>query len=506
MIDERAEARKGAKVKIDLIAKKNWTGRVLVGFMFDGDNTPLAIPGDEGKSYAAVAAGEKFTGQFKKTSLLRPGSGAPKLILAGLGKRKEFELDRVRSAVAKALKRAEDIGVDSIGLTVPDSREVRGDLAEFVGAAVEGAILSSYRFDKYRTPKPDEAKPVGELMLVFTNPRGLSAAMRKAVAEAVARSEAVCFARDLANEPPSPKPPEKMAEIAMGLAKKERIAVRVMHKAEIEKLGMGGILRVGAGSHQPPCLVHLTYTPPGKSKKTVVVIGKGITFDSGGISIKPATGMEAMKDDMSGAGAVLALFKWLGSVDVPVTVHGLAPFAENMPGGGAQKPGDVIRHYNGKTAEVISTDAEGRHLLADSLAYGSTLKPDLMIDMATLTGACVVALGDEYSGLMGTDQRTIDRLMSVGRKQGEFFWQLPLPDRYRSHMKSRVADMKHTGKPGVAGTTIAGLFLKEFVGEGIPWVHIDIAGPSFTKEDWDYAPAGATGVPVRTIAALLKEL
>jgi leucyl aminopeptidase len=491
---------------IDLIAKKNWTGRVLVAFMFDGDRTPLAIPGDEGKTLVAVATGEKFTGQFRKTSLLRCDAGGSKVIVTGLGKRAEFELDRVRSATAKATKRAEDIGAEAVGVLVPDNREVRGDLSGFVAAVVDGAILGGYRFDKYRTPKPDETKPVGELALVFANARNLSSAMRKAVDEAVARAEAVCFARDLANEPPSLKPPEKMAEIAAGLAKKGRIAVRVMHKAELEKLGMGGILRVGAGSHQPPCLVHLTYTPARKPKKTVVVVGKGITFDSGGISIKPAQGMEAMKDDMAGAGAVLGLFKWLGSVDLPVTVHGLAPFAENMPGGGAQKPGDVIRHFNGKTAEIISTDAEGRHLLADCLAYGSTLKPDLMIDMATLTGACVVALGDEYSALLGTDRRTIDRLISIGKQQGEFFWQLPLPDRYKSHLKSKVADMKHTGKPRVAGTITAGLFLKEFVAEGTPWVHIDIAGPSFTKEDWDYAPAGATGVPVRTIAGLLKGL
>ena len=493
-------------MRIDLIAKKNGTGRVLVALMFEGDKTPLAVAGDEGKNFAAVAAGEKFTGQLKKTSLLRADAGAWKLILAGLGKRKEFELDRVRSATAKALKRADDIGAESVGVLIPESKEVRGSLSDFAAAAVEGAILGEYRFDKYRTPKPDDPKPVGELTLVFASPRDLSAAMRRAVDEAVARSEAVCFTRDLANEPPSPKPPEKMAETAAGLAKKGRVTVRVMHEAELEKMGMGGILRVGAGSHQPPCLVHLTYTPAGKSRKTVVVIGKGITFDSGGLSIKQAQGMENMKDDMAGAGAVLGLFKWLASVDVPVTVHGLAAFAENMPGGGAQKPGDVIRHYNGKTAEVISTDAEGRHLLADCLAYGSTLKPDLMIDMATLTGACVVALGDEYSGLLGTDQRTIDRLIAVGKQQGEFFWQLPLPDRYKSHLKSKVADMKHTGKPGVAGTITAGLFLREFVGEGIPWVHIDIAGPSFTKEDWDYAPAGATGVPVRTIAALLKGL
>jgi leucyl aminopeptidase len=496
----------GADVRIDLTSKKNWTGRVLFGFMFEGDKTPLALAGDEGRGLAEVAAGEAFTGQFKRAVLLRSDAGAKKLIIVGLGKRREFELDRVRSAVAKAIKRGEDIGANSVGVLMPGPKEAKGDVAEFAAAAVEGAILSSYRFDKYRTPKPDENRPVGELILVFPESKNVSATVRRAVAEAVVRADSVCFARDLANEPPSPKPPEKMAEIAAGLSRKDRITVEVLRKAELEKLGMGGILRVGAGSHQPPCLVHLTYSPAGKSKRTVVVIGKGITFDSGGLSLKPSQGMEAMKDDMAGAGAVLGLFKWLGSVDVPVTVHGLAPFAENMPGGGAQKPGDVIRHYNGKTAEVISTDAEGRHLLADCLAFGSTLGPDLMIDIATLTGACVVALGDEYSALLGTDQRAIDRLMKVGRKQGEFFWQLPLPDRYKTHLKSKIADMKHIGKPGVAGTITAGLFLREFVAEGIPWVHIDIAGPSFTKEDWDYSPAGATGVPVRTIAALLKEL
>jgi leucyl aminopeptidase len=521
-------------VKIELVAKKNWAGKVLAGFVFEGDRTPLGMPGNEGRQFMAVAEGERFAGQFKKVTLLRSDSGAQKLILAGLGKRVEFELDKVRSAASKAAKRAEEIGAGVVGLLIPDARDTTGlsdnpdcvpcrpgrdtmrnpqrisvmslKLAEFVVAAVEGAILGTYRFDKHRTPKEDEPTPLAGLTLAFENTRNVSATMRRAVDEAVARCEAVRFTRDLANEPPSPKPPEKMGEIGLTLAQKGRISVKVFHKAELEKLGMGGILRVGAGSHQPPCLVHLTYTPKAKPRKTVVVIGKGITFDSGGLSIKPAQGMEAMKDDMAGAGAVLGLFKWLGSVDVPVTVHGLAPFAENMPGGGAQKPGDIIRHYNGKTAEVISTDAEGRHLLADCLAYGSTFKPDVMIDMATLTGACVVALGDEYSALLGTDQKAIDKLIALGRQQGEYFWQLPLPDRYKSHLKSKVADFKHTGKPGVAGTIVAGLFLKEFVTEGVPWVHIDIAGPSFTKDEWDYAPAGATGVPLRTIAAFIRSL
>ena len=493
-------------MKVELVTRKGWTGKVLAALMFDGDKTPLGIPGDEGAAIGRVVAEEKFTGQLKKTALLRSVAGSSRCILAGLGKRKELELDRVRAATARALKRAEEIGAESLGLLIPDSKEVRLDLDRFVSAALEGAILGSYRFDKYRKPKDDEPKPAGELVLVFANPKNLSAAMRRNVAEALAKSEAVCFTRDLVNEPSSPKPPEKMAEIAAGLAKKDRITVKVMHKAELEKMGMGGILRVGAGSHQPPCLAHLTYTPAGKSRKTVVVVGKGITFDSGGISIKPSSGMEYMKDDMAGAASVLGLFRFLGTVDIPVTVHGLVPLAENMPGGGAQKPGDIIKHYNGKTAEVITTDAEGRHLLADCLAFGSEFKPDVMIDVATLTGACVVALGDEISGVLGNDQRAITKLIALGKQEGELFWQLPLPDRYKSQLKSKVADLKHIGKVGQAGTITAGLFLQEFVAEGIPWVHIDIAGPSFTKEDWDYTPIGGTGIPVRTLAAFLGSL
>ncbi len=491
-------------MKIELATTKSWTGKVRAALMFEGDAAPLGISSDAGRAAAQTAAGEKFTAKPKETILLRHDD--EKLILAGLGKRKEYSLERVRAATARILKRCEEIGATTVGLAVPDPKEAKGSLTEFVAAIVEGALLSSYRFNKWRTPKPDEPHPVETLTLVLGNPKTKSATMEKAVDDAQAKAAAVNFTRDLVNEPPSPKPPAKMAEIGAGLAVAGRIAVKVYQQADLEKLGMGGILRVGAGSQQPPCLVHLTYTPKGKSKKTVVVIGKGITFDSGGLSLKPGSGMEYMKDDMAGAAAVLGLFKWLATADLPITVHGFAPFAENLPSGSAQKPGDVIRHYNGKTAEVISTDAEGRHLLADCLAYGSTLKPDLMIDIATLTGACVVALGDEVSGVLGNDRATIAKLTKLGQTQGEYFWELPLFERYRQHLKSKVADMKHTGKPGVAGTIIAGLFLQEFVGEGIPWVHIDIAGPSFTKEDWDYISTGATGVPLRTIIELLRSL
>ncbi|MEO0082683.1 MAG: leucyl aminopeptidase [candidate division WOR-3 bacterium] len=491
-------------MKIELVARKHWTGKVLAVFAYEDGKPPLGLEKSEAESIAAGCTAQNFKGAYKKTALV---SAEDRLfVVTGLGKRKDFELDRARVASAKALKLAEDKGVESLGLLIPDNKDVRGDLAEFASAAIEGAVLGSYRFDKYKKPKEDDTKPVAGLTCVFANTKNLSAAMRRSCAKAEVLCAAVSFTRDLGNEPSVVKPPEKLAQIAEGLAQEGRINVKVMHKPELKKLGMNGILAVGAGSHNHPCLVRLTYTPKVRPKKTICLVGKGITFDSGGISIKPSQGMEAMKDDMAGAASVLGIFHYLGKVDIPVLVHGLVPLAENMPGGGAQRPGDIIRHYGGKTSEVISTDAEGRLILADALAYGSELKPNLMIDIATLTGACVVALGDEYSALLGTDDDTIRKLISLGLKQGEFFWQLPLPERYKSHIKSNVADMKNVGKPQNAGTIAGGLFLKEFVAEGVPWVHIDIAGPAYTKDGWDYAPAGATGVPVRTIAALLHSM
>ncbi len=493
---------KGAQVKINLSSAKHWTGNARVAFLFESDRTPLGLPGPEGTGLVAQCAAQNFKGQLKKTAFL--ACDGKTTIVAGLGKRKDYSPDRLRAASAKALKLAEEKGIADLGLIVPDNKDVKGDLSLFAASAIEGALLGSYRFGKYKTPKDDDPKPVAGLTLVFTNTKNLSATMKSAVDEVEARCAAVCFTRDLVNEPSVAKPPEKVAEIASGLAAKGHISVKVMHKADLERLGMNGILAVGAGSHNPPCLVHLAYTPRVKSKKTLCFVGKGITFDSGGISIKPSQGMDAMKDDMAGAASVIGLFHYLARVDLPVTVHGLVPLAENMPGGGAQRPGDVIRHYGGKTSEVISTDAEGRLVLADALAWGSELKPDLMVDIATLTGACVVALGDEYSALLGTSQPAIDRFIKLGLEQGEFYWQLPLPDRYKSHIRSSIADMKNTGKPMNAGTISAGLFLKEFVAEGVPWVHIDIAGPSFTKEGWDYVPVGATGVPLRTMVALCR--
>lgn len=489
-------------MNITLTTKPKWRGKTLAVFMFEGESRILGFDKEKGPRLAKLALEERFGGEFQRTALLHYEDGK-RLILAGLGRRADFELDRIRVAVAKALRRAEGIGAKSLGILLPGVNEIRQNHRDWVASVTEGGVLAGYRDLRYRKLRRDEPPPAEELTVI--SPTAPSPSMHQAMQEALQRAKAVCYVRDLVNEPSSTKTPMMLAERARGLTVKGRIAVQVLDKSELEKLGMGGILGVGRGSHNPPCLVHLTYMPQGKAKKVFVFVGKGITFDSGGLSLKTAEQMELMKDDMSGAAVVFGLFQYLGQVDLPFEIHGLAPLSENLPGGGAQKPGDVIRHFNGKTVEVVNTDAEGRLLLADALAYGSTLNPRLIVDIATLTGACVIALGNEVSGMLGNDQRTIEQLIAIGREQGELFWQLPLIELYRSHLRSPVADLKNVGKPRNAGTIIAGLFLSEFVGKGVKWVHIDIAGTAFTTEERNYIPPGATGVPLRTLIEFLNQ-
>ncbi len=486
-------------MKVELTLRKRWSGKFGAALMFEGDKKPLGM--EQGSFNRLVLAGAGFDGKYQECTV---GVDADKrrVIVAGLGKRGDFELERVRMAGAGVIKKALELRAGELGVFLPGGNEIKGRLVDFVRAVVEGMLLSCYRFTKYRQPKPDEAKPPETVYLVFSTEEE-SRLVLPIVDETQRRVDAVYFVRNLVNEPAANKAPMKMAELAKGLALPGRIDVRVMDRSTLQEMGMNGILAVGQGSHNPPCLVELVYTPKVKSKGTVVFVGKGVCFDSGGLSLKNAQQMENMKDDMAGAATVLGVFKYLQSVDLPYKVIGLTPLVENMIGGGAQKIGDVIRHYNGKTVEVANTDAEGRLILADALAYGAKFKPVLMINIATLTGACVVALGNECSGVMGRDKESVARLIDLGRVEGEYFWELPLFERYRAHMKSEVADMKNIGKPMNAGTIIGGLFLSEFVPEGVNWIHIDIAGTAFTTESRGYYPAGATGVPLRTMIALL---
>ena len=299
--------------------------------------------------------------------------------------------------------------------------------------------------------------------------------------------------------------PERLAEEAKKVHSGS-VSVKVYETKDMEKLGMGGILGVGVGGAVPPRFVELIYKPSGKTKKVVALVGKGITFDSGGLSLKPAASMETMKDDMSGAAAVLGVMSVLSELKFPVEVRGYLAIAENMPGGRAQKPGDVLKTFNGKTIEVLNTDAEGRLVLSDALAYACSKKPDVVIDIATLTGACVIALGHRISAIMTNTPALFKSIKAAGELSGEKFWELPLEKEYQPDVKSKIADVQNIGRRrGEAGTIIGGLFLQEFVDDR-PWAHMDIAGPSWTDSDQPYCPTGATGHPVRTLLHYLQSL
>ena len=329
--------------------------------------------------------------------------------------------------------------------------------------------------------------------------------MSKGVERARTTSRGVNLARNLVNRPGGDLTPAAFARVASKTAKEHGLSIKILGLSEIKKAKMGGLLGVNRGSTQQPRFVQIAYRPSKPSKKHVALVGKGITFDAGGLSIKTSQGMSTMKCDMGGAAAVLGTMSALADLSFPVRVTGYIPLTDNMLGGDATRPGDVLKIRNGKTVEVLNTDAEGRLVLADALSLASETKPDAIIDLATLTGACMVALGNEYAGLMGTDADLADQLLQASAETGEKIWQLPLPSSYRSQLDSEVADMKNIGSGPYGGAITAGLFLKEFVAEGIPWAHLDIAGPAFADAPWGIHPKGGTGFGVRLLLRFIED-
>jgi leucyl aminopeptidase len=421
---------------------------------------------------------------------------ATRLVVVGLGPRRELTLEGVRRAAAAGVRRARDLGARTVAV------ELLGDrlpVRQRAQALVEGAILGTYAFDRYKR-EPNERRV--EALRVIA-PAGRPA---REAAEGARRGEifaaATAFARDLINGPANEVHPTHLAEVAARIAREGRLKVKIYDHAACEKMGMGAFLGVAAGSRQPPRFIHLTWTPPGRARRRIALIGKGVTFDAGGLDLKTAEGMQRMKDDMSGAAAVLAVMRALPQLRPPVEVHGLVAAAENMPSGSAIRPGDVLRAMNGTTIEVGNTDAEGRLTLADALCYAtSRVRPDEIVDLATLTGACVVALGPLCAGLLANDRALAGRLLAAAAEAGERVWQLPLIDEYREHLRSDVADLNNVGPRG-GGAITAALFLREFAGS-TPWAHLDIAGPAFTEKDLPLGPKGGTGVAVRTLLAYL---
>jgi leucyl aminopeptidase len=422
----------------------------------------------------------------------RPGTlRAERLLLIGAGKREDFSLDSVRRVTGSAARFLRAKGARSMSIL----RRSQLDIGKSAQAAVEGVLLGLFEPDMYKTENKEERR-IEELILLAAAP-GSEDALAQGVERGRIIGDAVNLARELSNEPSSTLTPSELAERAKETANKFGLEIDVLDEARMKELGMGALLGVARGSDEPAKLVVLRYTADESDSNVIAIVGKGITFDSGGISIKPAEGMEKMKYDMSGAAATLAAMRAIAQLKPRANVIGVMPTTENMPSGRAYKPGDVLRAMSGKTIEVINTDAEGRLILADAISYARKLGATKIIDLATLTGAVSIALGTINVAILGNDQLFIDEIREAAREVGERFWQLPMDKDYREMIKSDIADIKNSAGRN-AGTITAAYFLREFA-EDTPWVHLDIAGTAWENDRKPYMSKGPTGVAIRTL-------
>ncbi len=451
-----------------------------------------------------IASGD-FDGRFGQMALLytRGAIPAPRVLVVGLGKQESWSLDKLRQAAALAARQVRELGVARYASIVHGAGA--GGLApdEAAQALVEGTILGDYRFEASRQPDPDRRPPLEQLTLVEWSEAALPAVERGAQAGRIV-AEAACFARDLVNRPANELTPTLLAQAAQEMANQVGLTCQVLGEEEMAAEGMGALLAVAQGSHEPARFIVLEHRGADGDAPPYVIVGKGITFDSGGISLKPVEGMQQMKYDMAGAAATLGAMRAVAELKLPLRVIGLVPATENLPGGRAYKPGDVLRSKAGLTIEVISTDAEGRLILADALAYAGRYAPRAVVDLATLTGGCVVALGHVAAGLMGNDQPLAKALLGAAERSGEKAWQLPLFDEYDEQIKSDVADIKNSGGREASAITAA-KFLARFA-QGHPWAHLDIAGTAWSGETKGYVVKGATGYGVRLLAAWLQAM
>jgi leucyl aminopeptidase len=498
-MDLALETRKPSEARTDVLVLGRYAaeGRPPAEF--------AAVDRALGGLLSKVLTSEKFEGKPGQISYVHTGGkiAAERVLVVGLGPHRRSDRTRadaepVRRAVSAAVRRARDLGAATVAVFVPPNGLSPRERAQ---AIVEGGLLGTYRFEKYLKEKATKAV---RGLTVLEPDRRSAAGGRDGVRLGQIWAEATCLTRDLVNEPANVVTPTFLARRAGEIAREGGLKLKVMERAECARMGMGAYVGVAQGSEEPPKFIHLTYTPSGRARRRVVIVGKGITFDSGGLDLKSADGMLRMKDDMAGAAAVLGLFHALGRLKPPVEVHGLIAATENMPSGTAQRPGDIVRAMNGLTVEIGNTDAEGRLTLADALAYAAKhIKPDEMVDMATLTGAVVIALGQGVSGVMASDDSLCGRVLAAADAAGERMWRLPLHDEYRDGLKSDIADLNNISSQRGAGAIVAALFMREFT-SGIPWAHLDIAGTAFTERDLPLGPKGATGVTVRTLLGYIS--
>ncbi len=458
-----------------------------------------------GRLRTHLRSGE-FQGKLNQVSILHINGELPakRIVLVGLGKKTEVRIDSIRQAMGTVSKAMRLLGVTSFTLAAPEQGIARTTLEITSQAMIEGCLLGLYQFKYYQMSREKSPKPIRGITLLTREENGVGM-MRAGAQRACVVAEAVNSVRDLCNHPSNVLTPSALASEARTIAKARGIRCTILDRVKTKKLGMGAYLGVARGSHEPPQFIVLEYTGVPRTANPIVLVGKAVTFDTGGISLKPSENMERMKADMTGGAIVLQTIRAIAKLKLPLNVVGIIPATENMPGGLATKPGDILTSLSGKTIEVLNTDAEGRLILADGLAYAMRYKPAAVIDIATLTGAVFVALGRHAIGVLGNDDALINRVKRIGEFIGERAWQLPLWDEYKEQIKSDVADVRNIGGRG-GGTITAAAFLSHFVDDGCPWVHLDIAGTDWGESARPYIPKGPTGIGARLIIELLQDL
>ena len=484
-------------------------GPAIVVNLFEGVTSPGGATGAvdralDGAISRLIEQGEIKGKRGENTVIHTLGKlPAERAIVAGLGRQSDFDLDAVRSVSAQTCRHLRRIGI-RIAATIVHGAGIGGlDSRASAQALAEGSVMGLYRFDKYKS-NDGTGTDLEELVLVELDPSRLKP-LEDGVEEGIELAEAVNLCRDMVNEPANVMTPTRMSEVALEVAGEAGVRIEVLERSQMEELGMGALVGVAQGSPEPPKLIVLSYEGnPDDPSDRLGLLGKGITFDSGGLDIKPASGMRSMKEDMAGGASVIAAMRAVARLRLKVNVTAIVAATENMPGGRAQRPGDVVKTMNGKTIEIDNTDAEGRLVLADAMAYARSIGLERIVDVATLTGAMITALGAQYTGVFGNDQGLVDSVIAAGGVAGEGVWQLPMPEEYKRSYRSDFADIKNAGGRA-AGSIVGAQIIGEFA-DGAAWAHLDIAGTRTTDSTKGYNPKGATGVPVRTLVTLAQRL
>ncbi|MBP6005171.1 MAG: leucyl aminopeptidase [Pyrinomonadaceae bacterium] len=476
--------------------------------VFKGEKTTAGVLKDLDKVcgglIAAVIKNEEFKGDKGETALLRFAAKgtvkASRLLLVGVGEKVDYRACDVAGVSGTATRFLRSRNVKTFAL-LPRAEAAAVEVAQY---ASQGFVTSQFELDKYKTKDKNEKAVTGFTVCIDD---AKPAELKNGIARGQAIGESMNFTRDLANEPPNILHPTEMAKRAQAMAKETGLKCEILDEAKMTKLGMGSLMSVSIGSEQPAKMIVLRYTPAkstAKKGEMLALVGKGITFDTGGISLKPGEGMDAMKYDMSGGATVLGTMRAIALLKPSIPVIGIVAAVENMPDGKASRPSDVVTAMNGKTIEILNTDAEGRLILADAVAYAEKLGATRIVDMATLTGAVIIALGDQNTGIMGNDQGLVDEIIACGKETGEGFWQLPVSPEYSKQIRSDIADIKNIGPRGKAGTIMGAVFIQEFVDKA-KWAHLDIAGTAWLDSAKSHQSKGPTAVAVRSLLTLVEK-